>query len=149
MTADITVSGGTVTTVTVNNTATLENYGIGDVLSAADSDLGGGGGSGLEITVGGDGDGQVVILSAGIYQEVAPIQIKRRNVSIIGQSLRSCIVHPTPTTQTNTCLKLTAVHLFKTLPLPVKLVQVMVILLIPAACFTRLERCFLFWSTYS
>ena len=102
LTADITVSGGTVTTVTINNTTTLEDYGIGDVLSAADADLGGNGGSGLEITVGGDGDGQIVIVSAGVYQEVAPIQFKRRNVSIIGQSLRSCIVHPTPATQTNT-----------------------------------------------
>ena len=102
LTADIEVGNGVVTTVTVNNTTTLEDYGIGDVLSAADADLGGGGGSGLEITVGGDGDGQVVILSPGVYQEVAPIQIKRRNVSIIGQSLRSCIVHPTPATQTNT-----------------------------------------------
>ena len=102
LTADIEVSGGIVTSVTINNTTTLEDYGIGDVLSAADADLGGGGGSGLEITVGGDGDGQVVILSAGVYQEVAPIQIKRRNVSIIGQSLRSCIIHPTAATQTNT-----------------------------------------------
>ena len=101
LTADIEVVGGIVTSVTVNNTSTLEDYSIGDVLSAANTDLGGTG-SGLEITVGGDGDGQVVILSPGVYQEVAPIQIKRRNVSIIGQSLRSCIVHPTPATQNNT-----------------------------------------------
>ena len=102
LTADIEVVGGIVTSVTINNTTTLEDYGIGDVLSADDADLGGNGGSGLEITVGGDGDGQVVILSPGVYKELAPIQIKRRNVSIIGQSLRSCIIHPDPTTQTNT-----------------------------------------------
>ena len=106
LTADIVVSGGIVETVTINNTSTLEEYSIGDVLSAADADLGGNGGSGLEITVGGDGDGQVVIVSPGVYQEIAPIQIKRRNVSIIGQALRSCIVHPTPATQTNTLFEL-------------------------------------------
>ena len=100
VTADITVSGGAVTAVTINNTTTLENYSIGDVLSASNADLGGSG-SGLEITVGGDGDGQVIIVAPGVYQEVAPIQIKRRNVSIIGQSLRSCIVHPTVATQFN------------------------------------------------
>jgi hypothetical protein len=101
VTANITVENGAVTAVTINNTSTLENYSIDDVLSASNSDLGGSG-SGLEITVGGDGDGQVVVLAAGVYQEVAPIQIKRRNVSIIGQSLRSCIIHPTVATQTNT-----------------------------------------------
>ena len=101
LTADITVASGVVTTVTINNTTTLEDYGIGDVLSAANTNLGGSG-SGLEITVEGDGDGQVVILAAGVYQEVAPIQIKRRNISIIGQSLRSCIVHPTGNTQNET-----------------------------------------------
>ena len=101
VTADITVSGGAVTAATINNTTTLEDYTIGDVLSANNADLGGSG-SGLQITVDGDGDGQVIILAAGVYQEVAPIQIKRRNMSIIGQSLRSCLVHPTVATQTNT-----------------------------------------------
>ena len=45
------------------------------------------------------GDGSVVIVAAGVYQEVAPIQIQKKNVSIIGQALRSCIVHPTVATQ--------------------------------------------------
>jgi hypothetical protein len=98
VTATITVSGGAVTAVT-NVTNALQDYQIGDVLSAADSNLGGGGGSGLAIPIIGDGDGMIVIVSAGVYQEVAPIQIKRRNVSIIGQALRSCIVHPTVATQ--------------------------------------------------
>ena len=40
-----------------------------------------------------------VIVSAGVYQEIAPIQIKRRNVSIVGMALRSTIVHPTADTQ--------------------------------------------------
>ena len=98
VTATITVSGGAVTAVT-NVTNALQDYQIGDVLSAADANLGGGGGSGLAIPIIGDGDGMIVIVSAGVYQEVAPIQIKRRNVSIIGQALRSCIVHPTVATQ--------------------------------------------------
>ncbi len=45
------------------------------------------------------GDGSVVAVAAGVYQEEAPIQIQKKNVSIIGQALRSCIVHPTVATQ--------------------------------------------------
>ncbi len=52
------------------------------------------------------GDGSVVVVAAGVYQEVAPIQILKRNVSIIGQALRSCVVHPTPATETNTMFEL-------------------------------------------
>jgi len=48
------------------------------------------------------GDGSVVVVAPGVYQEVAPIQIQRRDVSIVGTSLRSCIVHPTQATETNT-----------------------------------------------
>ena len=47
------------------------------------------------------GDGSVVVVAPGVYQEVAPIQIQRRDVSIVGTSLRSCIVHPTQATETN------------------------------------------------
>ena len=97
--ADITVSGGAVTACTVTSTSTLEEYQIGDVLSASDSNLGGNGGSGFELEVTGGGDGMTVIVAAGIYQEAAPIQIKRRNVSIIGMALRSTIVHPTVATE--------------------------------------------------
>ena len=99
LTADITVSSGNVTAVTDINASTLEEYQIGDILSAADSNLGGGGGSGFELEVIGGGDGMTVIVAAGTYQEEAPIQIKRRNVSIIGMALRSTIVHPTVATQ--------------------------------------------------
>ncbi len=108
LTADITVNAsGEVSVVTVNSAATLEDYSIGDVLSASDADLGNlGTGSGLAIPVVGDGDGQIIIVSAGVYRETAPMQIKRRNVSIIGQALRSCIVHPTPETETNTLFEL-------------------------------------------
>jgi hypothetical protein len=52
------------------------------------------------------GDGSVVIVAAGVYQEAAPIQIDKKNVSIIGQALRSCIVHPTSATETNTLFEL-------------------------------------------
>jgi len=52
------------------------------------------------------GDGSVVVVAPGVYQEVAPIQIQRPNVSVIGQALRSCIVHPTVATETNTLFEL-------------------------------------------
>jgi hypothetical protein len=48
----------------------------------------------------------VIVVAAGVYQEVAPIQITKKNVSIIGQALRSCIVHPTVATETNTLFEL-------------------------------------------
>ena len=99
LTATITISGGAVTSITDVSNAVLQGYQIGDVLSADDVNLGNGGGSGLAIPIIGDGDGMIVVVSAGVYQEAAPIQIKRRNVSIIGQALRSCIVHPTVATQ--------------------------------------------------
>ena len=97
--ANITVVSGAVTACTVTDTTTLEDYQIGDILSAADSNLGGGGGAGFELKVTGNGDGMTVIVAAGDYEEAAPIQIKRRNVSIIGMALRSTIVHPSTATQ--------------------------------------------------
>jgi hypothetical protein len=105
--ATITVSGGAVTAITLSagQQTTLEEYSIGDVLTANNADLGGTG-SGLLIPITGEGDGQIVVVAAGVYQEIAPIQIKRRNVSIIGQALRSCIVHPTPATETNNLFEL-------------------------------------------
>ena len=45
------------------------------------------------------GDGSVVLVSPGVYQEVAPIDIQRRDVAIIGASVRNVIVHPTPNTE--------------------------------------------------
>src|SRR5210317_1394810 len=107
LTASITVSGGAVTAISLSagQQTTLEEYSIGDVLTASNADLGGSG-SGLLIPITGDGDGQIVVVAAGVYQEAAPIQIKRRNVSIIGQALRSCIVHPTVATENNTLFEL-------------------------------------------
>jgi hypothetical protein len=107
LTASITVSGGAVTAITLSagQQTTLEEYSIGDVLTASNADLGGSG-SGLLIPISGNGDGQIVVVAAGVYRETAPIQIKRRNVSIIGQALRSCIVHPTVATENNTLFEL-------------------------------------------
>ena len=45
------------------------------------------------------GDGSVVLVAPGTYREACPIDIQKSNVSIIGQSLRSCIVHPTVATE--------------------------------------------------
>src|SRR6056300_260564 len=105
--ATITVSGGAVTAISLSaaQQTTLEEYSIGDVLTASNADLGGSG-SGLLIPITGEGDGQIVVVAAGTYQEIAPIQIKRRNVSIIGQALRSCIVHPTTATENNVLFEL-------------------------------------------
>ena len=47
------------------------------------------------------GDGSVVVVAPGVYQEVAPIQIQKKDVSIIGDALRSCIIHPTEATKYN------------------------------------------------
>ena len=52
-----------------------------------------------------EGDGSVVVVAPGVYQEVAPIDIKKANVSIIGQALRSCIVHPTVATEENSLFR--------------------------------------------
>jgi len=51
------------------------------------------------------GDGSVVVVAPGVYQEAAPIDITRSNVSIVGAALRSCIVHPTVATETNTLFR--------------------------------------------
>jgi len=51
------------------------------------------------------GDGSVVVVAPGTYQEVAPIDITKANVSIIGTALRSCIVHPTVATETNSLFR--------------------------------------------
>lgn len=51
------------------------------------------------------GDGSVVMVAPGVYEEVAPIDITRKDVSVIGQALRSCIVHPTSATEENTMFR--------------------------------------------
>jgi len=51
------------------------------------------------------GDGSVVVVAPGVYQEVAPIDITKKDVSIIGTALRSCIIHPTPATEENSLFR--------------------------------------------
>ena len=51
------------------------------------------------------GDGSVVLVAPGIYQETAPIDITKRDVAIIGASIRNTIVHPTPATETNSLFR--------------------------------------------
>jgi len=51
------------------------------------------------------GDGSVVVVAPGTYQEVAPIDITKKDVSIIGTALRSCVIHPTPATETNSLFR--------------------------------------------
>ena len=41
-----------------------------------------------------DGNGSVVVVAPGIYAEEFPIAIEKNDVSIVGTSLRNCIIHP-------------------------------------------------------
>jgi len=45
--------------------------------------------------------GDIVLVAPGVYREAAPIDVTVNNLSIVGQSLRSCFVHPTPATEEN------------------------------------------------
>ena len=47
-----------------------------------------------QINADANGDGSVVIVAPGIYGEEFPIDIQKNDVSIIGTSLRNCIIHP-------------------------------------------------------
>ena len=49
--------------------------------------------------------GDIVLVAPGIYRETAPIDITVNNLSIVGQSLRSCFVHPTPATELNSLFR--------------------------------------------
>ncbi len=51
------------------------------------------------------GDGSVVLVAPGVYQEEAPIDIQRRDVAIIGASIRNVIVHPTSATETESLFR--------------------------------------------
>jgi len=48
------------------------------------------------------GDGSIVVVAPGVYQEACPIQIQKRDVAIVGTSVRQCVVHPTQATETAT-----------------------------------------------
>ena len=51
------------------------------------------------------GDGSTVLVAPGIYQEAAPIDIEKRDVAIIGASVRNVIVHPTAATETSSLFR--------------------------------------------
>ena len=48
------------------------------------------------------GNGSIVVVAPGVYQEACPIQIEKRDVAIVGTSLRQCVIHPTVATETAT-----------------------------------------------
>jgi hypothetical protein len=41
-----------------------------------------------------NGDGSIISVAPGIYAETLPLDIEKNDVGIIGQSLRTCIIHP-------------------------------------------------------
>jgi hypothetical protein len=51
------------------------------------------------------GDGSCVLVAPGIYQEAAPIDIQKRDVAIIGASVRNVVVHPTAATETSSLFR--------------------------------------------
>ena len=51
------------------------------------------------------GDGSVVLVAPGVYQEEAPIDIEKRDVAVIGASIRNVIVHPTSATETESLFR--------------------------------------------
>ena len=53
------------------------------------------------INASGSGDGTLIKVAPGVYQETLPLRIKKNNVSIVGESMRSCFVHPTVATENN------------------------------------------------
>ena len=48
------------------------------------------------------GDGWLIACAAGVYEEIAPITIEARNLSIVGRTLRSTFIHPTSATELET-----------------------------------------------
>jgi len=49
--------------------------------------------------------GDIVYVVPGVYQETLPIDITVSNLSIVGQSIRSCFIHPTAATETETMFR--------------------------------------------
>ena len=47
-----------------------------------------------DINADSDGDGTIISVSPGIYAETLPLDIEKNDIAIIGQSLRTCIIHP-------------------------------------------------------
>jgi hypothetical protein len=61
------------------------------------------------------GDGSIVVVAPGVYQEACPIQIQKRDVAIVGTSVRNCVVHPTPATETATMFEVNSGSYLKNL----------------------------------
>ncbi len=51
------------------------------------------------------GDGSTILVAPGVYKEVAPLDIQKKDVAIIGASVRNVIVHPTQATETNSLFR--------------------------------------------
>jgi len=51
------------------------------------------------------GDGSTILVAPGVYRETAPLDIQKKDVSIIGASIRNTIVHPTEATETNSLFR--------------------------------------------
>ena len=49
--------------------------------------------------------GWIIKVAPGVYQETLPIDITVANLSIVGEAQRSCFVHPTVATETNTMFR--------------------------------------------
>ena len=47
-----------------------------------------------DINADANGDGTIISVSPGIYAETLPLDIEKNDIAIIGQSLRTCIIHP-------------------------------------------------------
>ncbi len=51
------------------------------------------------------GDGSTILVAPGVYKETAPLDIQKKDVAIIGASVRNVIVHPTQATETNSLFR--------------------------------------------
>jgi hypothetical protein len=51
------------------------------------------------------GNGSTILVAPGVYQETAPLDIEKTDVSIIGASVRNTIIHPTEETETNSLFR--------------------------------------------
>ena len=47
-----------------------------------------------DINADSSGDGTIISVAPGIYAETLPLDIQKNDIAIIGQSLRTCIIHP-------------------------------------------------------
>ena len=61
------------------------------------------------------GNGSIVVVAPGVYQEACPIQIQKRDVAIVGTSLRQCVIHPTAATETATMFEVNSGSYLKNL----------------------------------